>query len=848
MHNVRRKLVVTSIVVALGLTVLAPNVAATSAEPDSRAAYFDRYQSLEEYASEGGRDPDVWMPSTRIARKSWDTSVADESVRVDYLGRVLVIEPEHSEIEPDHSEAAPNPGSPQSATPAADVPLSEAFELHSLPGANRTIYLDFTGHSLAGTIWQDQNTADTSDDYTNEQMLMPAYSDDGDRTTFSNAERQVIIDTWSAVAEDYAAFAVNVTTEEPAQSALDRTNAGDLIFGARAVITDSANVIAAGCGCGGIAYVGVFNYEVWNTYLGPSLSFADPGRNGKFLSDIVSHEVGHNVGLSHDGTLISGVTTGYYVGRDGWAPIMGVGYYEPLVQFSNGSYSNGNQTQDDFAVATATGLPLRSDDHGDTRATATSLTLGTEDDGFITTRADVDYFAFTATASSHDVSVTLPSISPNLDVQLKLFNSSGTLVSTTNPNLFRSSTNVATGLDASLTATTTPGSTYYLEVDGVGYGSGAETGYSDYGSRGEYRVHVSGTPLLTLSQGTPTISGTGVFGTSLSGATGTWTEGASLSSEWYRDGSATGDTDSSYDILASDVGKTITYRTSGSKAGYATATATSSGVTVTAATLPSTGTPTISGTGAVGTTLTGSTGDWPEGVSFSTQWMRNGSSASDTDSSYTIAGSDLGREMVFRVVASKPGYTSVTANSAGVTVTAGTIAVTGTPTISGTAAVGTTLTGSNGTWSSGLSYATQWYRNGSAVGDTDSSYTIVGSDLGQTIFYRVVASRTGYTSVTADSETVTVIAGTISPTATPTISGTATVGKRLSARTTGWMTGLTFEYQWLRNSVPIVGATASTYKLKTADKRKRISVQVTAEKLGYDDVTVTSGLTRAVKR
>jgi hypothetical protein len=843
-HSVRRKLVVTSIVVALGTSIVAPNVTATSAEPDSRAAYFDRYQSLEEYASKGGRDPDVWMPSTRIARKSWDTSVADESVRVDRLGRVLVIEPQHSEIEPDHSESAPNAGSPQLATPAAEIPLSEAFELHSLPGANRTIYLDFTGHSLAGTIWQDQNTTDTSDDYTNEQMLMPAYSDDGDRTTFSNADRQVIIDTWSAVAEDYAAFAVNVTTEEPAQSAIDRTDSNDQIYGARAVITDSANTIAASCGCGGIAYVGVFDYAGFNTYLGPSLSFGDPGRSGKFLSDIVSHEVGHNVGLSHDGTQ----SLGYYGGRDGWAPIMGVGYYEPLVQFSNGSYTGGNENEDDYAVATATGLPLRADDHGDTRATSTALTLGTADEGFITTRADVDYFAFTATASSHDVSVTLPSVSPNLDVQLKVFNSSGTLISTTNPNLFRSSTEVATGLDASLTATTTPGSLYYLEVDGVGYGSGAETGYSDYGSRGEYRVLVSGAPLLTLSQGTPTISGTGVFGTSLSGATGTWTEGASLSSEWYRNGVATGDTDSTYDILASDVGKTITYRTTGTKDGYSSATATSSGVTVTAATLPSTGTPSISGTGAVGTSLTGSTGDWPEGVTLSTQWMRNGSSAGDTDSSYTIVGGDLGREMVYRVVASKPGYTSVTANSAGVTVTAGTISPTGTPTISGTAAVGTTLTGSNGTWASGLTYATQWYRNGSSAGDTDSSYTIVGSDLGQTIFFRVVGSRTGYTSVTADSATVTVVEGTISPTATPTITGTATVGKRLTARTTGWMTGLTFSYQWLRNSVPIVGANASTYKLKTADKRKRISVQVTAEKLGYTDVTLTSGLTRAVKR
>lgn len=498
--------------------------------------------------------------------------------------------------------------------------------------------------------------------------------------------------------------------------------------------------------------MGVFNGPGYNSYYGPSLSFSQLWMGGKTLSDIVSHEVGHNVGLSHDGTA----TAGYYVGRDGWAPIMGVGYEQPLAQFSNGTYTGGNQPEDDFAVAALTGLPIRADDHGNTRVTATSLTLGTEVEGVIATRTDVDYFAFTATRPSHDITVTLPAFSANLDVQLKLFDASGALVSTTNPDLFRLNDYVATGLDASVTATTTPGEIYYLEVDGVGYGSGAETGYSDYGSLGDYRVIV---PLLIPTPGTSSISGTGIFGTSLTGSTGSWAAGTSLSSEWYRDGSATGDTDSTYDIVASDVGKSITYRTTGTKTDYYPAVATSSGVLVTAATLPSTGIPEISGTGAVGTTLTGSTGTWPEGVTFTTQWIRDGSSAGDTDSSYAIVGSDLGDEMVFRVVASKPGYTSVTANSVG----------------------------------------------------------------------------------------FTVVAGTITPTATPTISGTAKVNKTLTARTIGWMASLTYNYRWLRNGAPIVGATSSTYKLKSADKRKRISVEVTATRLGYAPVTLTSGQTGAVK-
>jgi hypothetical protein len=741
--------VVVGVVLALGASVVVPTQAAESALRDSRAAFFEQYPSLKEYASANGRDPRAWDPSTGISKRSWASAVADESVRIGGLGRALVVEPLHAE----HSLEV---SSPQSATPVTDIPTSDAFLLNSLPSSNRTIYLDFTGHSIAGTIWQDPDLNGIND-YTNEQMQMPAFDSDGNAATFSTAERQVIIDTWSAVAEDYAPFNVNVTTQDPGDSALLRSSDADSVFGVRALITDSANVIGSTCGCGGVAYVDVFDATGYytNTFLGPALNFTDPGFNGKTISDIVSHEVGHNVGLSHDGTT----TQGYYGGRDGWAPIMGVGYYEPLVQFSNGSYTSANQTEDDFGVMAGNGISLRADDHGGTRGTATAITFGETDEGFITTAADVDYFSFTATGSSHDVSITSPSLSSNLDVQAQLVDSTGTVLSTTNPNLFRADGDNATGLDAHFTASTTVGETYYVTVDGVGYGPGTTTGYTDYGSRGEYRILVEGTPLLTLSQGTPTVSGTGVFGTSLTGSTGTWTSETTLSSQWYRNGSATGDTDSTYTILASDVGKTITYRVTGSKTGYTTATATSAGVTVTAATISPTGTPTASGTFAVGTILTGSTGEWLEGVSLSTSWLRNGSSAGDTDSSYTILPTDLGKTIVFRVVASKPGYTQVTANS--------------TP--------------------------------------------------------------------------VTVIAGTISPTATPTITGTAKVGKILTSTAGTWQVGVTLSRQWLRNGNPISSATGVTYKLKSADKGKRISVRVTGSSLGYTTVSQTSAATGRVK-
>jgi hypothetical protein len=474
-----------AVVACVSASVVAPDSSAESAPRDSRSKFFAKFQSLADYVESNGGSPRTWIPTTRVSRNAWASSIEDESVRVDSQGRAFVVEPRRA-------DPPPIVASPEPATPVADVPLADAFLLNSLPGANRTIYLDFTGHSLSGTYWQlnikrvNGVTVD-GPDYTNEQMQMPAYDVDGDTSTFSDDELQNIIDTWSAVAEDYSPFAVNVSTQEPGPGVLYRSDSADLTYGVRAVITDEANIIATTCGCGGIAYLDVFDWAGWNTTYGPSLNFARNTFGGKTISDIVSHEVGHNLGLSHDGGINPPSTSedDYYEGRDGWAPIMGVGYSQPLVQFSNGTYTSANQFEDDVTVISGNGVSVRADDHGDARGSASALTNGTESTGYIATRSDVDYFSFVATTTSHAIRVASPSRSTNLDIQAKLFDSSGTLLSTTNPNFFRVSTPSATGLDAVFTATTTPGETYYIAVDGVGYGSGTTTGYSDYGSLGE---------------------------------------------------------------------------------------------------------------------------------------------------------------------------------------------------------------------------------------------------------------------------------------------------------------------------------------------------------------------------
>jgi hypothetical protein len=52
----------------------------------------------------------------------------------------------------------------------------------------------------------------------------------------------------------------------------------------------------------------------------------------KDIADVISHEVGHNFGLMHDGTA----SDEYYGGHRAWAPIMGAGFGHPIVQWSRG--------------------------------------------------------------------------------------------------------------------------------------------------------------------------------------------------------------------------------------------------------------------------------------------------------------------------------------------------------------------------------------------------------------------------------------------------------------------------------------------------------------------------------
>jgi hypothetical protein len=110
------------------------------------------------------------------------------------------------------------------------------------------------------------------------------------------------------------------------------------------------------------------------------------------------------------------------------------------------------------------------------------------------------------------------------------------------------------------------------------------------------------------------------------------------------------------------------------------------------------------------------------------------------------------------------------------------------------------------------------------------------------------ASTSAYGASTSSVVTVTTVAKKFTTTTTPTISGTAKVGKKLTAKVKAWNPVATFAYQWYANGTAITGAIKSTWKLAKSQKGKKITVKVTGSRADYASLSLTSKATAKVKK
>jgi len=375
----------------------------------------------------------------------------------------------------------------------ADTSVAAAYALSSVPvlnsrlGAPATLYLDFNG--APAMTWGSYSVPAT-----------PAYTNDADTTTFTDAELTNIREIWSRVSEKYSPFNVNITTVAP-PSLTDRVAMSDVIGGAGAW---------SGGTYGGLSYVGGFANSLPNIsfIFSANLGAGDP----RYVGEASSHESGHDFGLQHQSTYSGTTKTAEYnPGNSLIAPIMGNSYYAARGLWWYGTSSiSSTSMQDDMAIISGSTNAFGSapEDHGQSISAANPLTVsGTSlsGSGVISTTSDRDYFSFTTTRGSVTLSGNVLSVGPTLDLKLQLYNSAGTLLASAD------NSSLGETLSTSLSS-----GTYYLVV----------ASHGSYGDVGQYTV--SGTIGTTSTVAAPSnLTAAAVSGTQVNL---TWTNNATNAS------------------------------------------------------------------------------------------------------------------------------------------------------------------------------------------------------------------------------------------------------------------------------------------------------------------------------
>lgn len=417
-----------------------------------------------------------------------------DEMHIDTAGGLYFIEKD--ELDPASGTTDTNPNV------VAPYPLDKTFFLHSKPNSSKTIYLNFKGKTLTGTVWNSS--------YNTATIYALPFDADNIPGSFSNDELTKIQTVWKGVAESFAPFDVNVTTEEPPADKILRSSASDKVFGTEVLFTQNfTEKLGRSCGCTGYAYIGIFDM-VGNFYK-PAMVFANSLGFSPFrMMGTASHEVGHNLGLVHDGNNSVKYYAGHGTGETSWGPIMGNSKVKNVIQWNKGEYPNANNKEDDLAIIQSNGLSYDQDDHGDNQLEATAMVPSQVDgkasffkQGIISTSADTDMFSLEVGAGPLTITALPAAVRPRLDMQIALLDKDGNEMAQANP---------PDKLGATLSFNVPVSGTYWLAVSGTGKAAtDTDPGYSDYGSLGFYTVSAQGAlpsynklPVASFTTSTPT--------------------------------------------------------------------------------------------------------------------------------------------------------------------------------------------------------------------------------------------------------------------------------------------------------------------------------------------------------
>jgi len=359
----------------------------------------------------------------------------------------------------------------------AQVPKLNSYPL----ATTAVIFLDFDGQTVSSPYWNGGTSFyATPPTFTNEQITA----------------------VFNQVAEDFRPFNLNITTDSTVYFAALSTKRQRIIVTSYSTWYGNA---------GGVAYIESFR---WGMEV-PGFVFSNLlAHNTKNVGEACSHETGHSLGLNHQTRYDANCTflNEYHPGfgpnnsEIGWAPIMGNSYAKNLSLWHTGTTVGGcNSSQNDLTIiaGNSNGFGYRTDSVGNTTNQSSNVSFNGQTyavNGFVNSTNDIDMFRVTLPERGRFTMNAIPSSvigtggfqSSNIDIQVSLLASNGSVINTYNPT-----TSVQSVIDSILN-----GGTYFLKVTNI-----ANPNAINYGMLGNYVMSGAFLPNSTLPVYSLTLNG-----------------------------------------------------------------------------------------------------------------------------------------------------------------------------------------------------------------------------------------------------------------------------------------------------------------------------------------------------